>query len=485
MSVKSEAPTQEYSSAYANYVLFILLLNYVSDLWTRHVLNYLYAVDTDNEDRNFYSIRYATRLSATEYALLIGYGFSGTFVVVGLFMGRAADMYNRRNIIFLGSMVWSIAVGVMGLCNEFWQLLLTRLLLGVGQSFVTPASYSIIADYFPIEKRANANGMYASGVYIGSGAASLSMIFADIIGWRNTSYATAAFGFFCGVLLFTVKEPRRVAVKKMKMKEANDVSIQDIIRTIFQESQVKLLLAAAGTRYMAGYTITGFLPYMYNAEFPEYSTQYAISNAVICVAAGFLSSYAGGLISTMWRASGEAKADFYVMIIGCLLGCPFMAICCLSNNFSISVFVGLLGQTIFSECWFGPYVSALQRALPPEACGMSVAVVIFIGTFAGSLSSLVIGQIYDRLVDVGYGEACVRYLVLYATVIPYIASAVLFYLASTVEKSEKVSCNRISSFLFCRKHKSSPEEVRLLDSSSHEEFERENNGSRRPLTVYI
>lgn len=485
MPEKSRVSTEEYSSTYTNYVLFILVLNYVSDLWSRHVLNYLYAVDADVDDRTYISVSYDTDLSATEYGLLIGYGFSGTFVVVGILMGRAADIYNRRNIIFMGCMVWNVALALMGRCNNFWQLLLTRLLLGVGQALCAPASYSMIADYFPVGKRANANGIYASGVYIGSGAASISMIIADSIGWRNTSYATAAFGIFCGFLLFTVKEPRRAKGKDIKKGEGNDMSMQDTIRIIFKESQVKFLLAAAGTRYMAGYTITGFLPYMYNAEFPEYSAQYSIANAVICVTAGFFSSYAGGKLSEVWLAAGEPKAEFNVMIIGCLLGCPFMVICCLAQNFSVSVFVGLLGQTIFSECWFGPYVSVLQKNIPPEACAMSVAVVIFIGTFSGSLSTLLIGQLYDRLLEFGYDEACVKYIVLYATVIPYLASAVLFYLASTVTMKETFTCHKFSKSLCQKWASSTTEHARLIRSSSHQDLERRGDEISSPATVYI
>lgn len=66
-------------------------------------------------------------------------------------MGRAADVYNRKLIIFYGMVIWNVAIVGLGLSNNFAQLLLSRIVLGIGQSFGTSASLSMIADYFPPE----------------------------------------------------------------------------------------------------------------------------------------------------------------------------------------------------------------------------------------------------------------------------------------------------------------------------------------------
>lgn len=75
-------------------------------------------------------------------------------VIVGLFMGRAADKYNRKLIIFYGLVIWNVATICLGLSNDYIQLLLSRILLGIGEAFSMPASYSLIADYFPAESLA-------------------------------------------------------------------------------------------------------------------------------------------------------------------------------------------------------------------------------------------------------------------------------------------------------------------------------------------
>lgn len=72
-------------------------------------------------------------------------------MVFGFVMGRAADVYNRKLIIFYGMVIWNVAIVGLGLSNNFAQLLLSRIVLGIGQSFGTSASLSMIADYFPPE----------------------------------------------------------------------------------------------------------------------------------------------------------------------------------------------------------------------------------------------------------------------------------------------------------------------------------------------
>jgi MFS family permease len=80
-------------------------------------------------------------------------------------MGRAADSHNRKLIIALGCLIWSLATAGMGSSSAFWSLLTFRLLLGLGAAFSNPASYSMIADLFPPDQRPTANGMMTSKIH--------------------------------------------------------------------------------------------------------------------------------------------------------------------------------------------------------------------------------------------------------------------------------------------------------------------------------
>lgn len=64
-------------------------------------------------------------------------------------MGRAADIYNRKLILFFSALVWNFATVCIGLSSNFMQLLMSQILLGMAESSAIPASFSLIADYFP------------------------------------------------------------------------------------------------------------------------------------------------------------------------------------------------------------------------------------------------------------------------------------------------------------------------------------------------
>lgn len=73
-------------------------------------------------------------------------------------------------------------------------------------------------------------------------------------------------------------------------------------------------------------------------------------------------------------------------------------ICCLSGNFYVSMLCGLFMEYLVAECWFGPYMSALQSSLPPRVRGLGISVMMFSATFFGSLMSFAIGEWYGELV---------------------------------------------------------------------------------------
>ena len=151
----------------SRFVLYVLLLTYISNQWCRYLLNYLYAVPGSaaphGEAEAFASLRASVGLTDEQYGVLAGYAFSVCYVGAGLLMGRAADTRNRRNIIVLGMVLWNGATVATGLSTSFAQLVGARVVLGIGEAFSAPASYSLIADYFPAEGRGEANGIYAFG----------------------------------------------------------------------------------------------------------------------------------------------------------------------------------------------------------------------------------------------------------------------------------------------------------------------------------
>jgi MFS family permease len=97
------------------------------------------------------------------------------------------------------------------MANNFIELVLARISVGVGEAVGLPASASIISDYFPKVKRSTAMSvLYLAppiGAFIGFVGGGL---IAEAYGWRATFWIAAMPGFVLAALAtFTVGEPRR------------------------------------------------------------------------------------------------------------------------------------------------------------------------------------------------------------------------------------------------------------------------------------
>ena len=110
-------------------------------------------------------------INDTQVALLHGFAFVIFYVSLGIPLGYLADRGNRKWLIVGSIGLWSVMTAACGLTRSFGQLFTARIGVGVGEAGLSPASYSVIADYFPPEKRAAAMGVYTLGIYLGSGLA--------------------------------------------------------------------------------------------------------------------------------------------------------------------------------------------------------------------------------------------------------------------------------------------------------------------------
>ena len=162
----------------------------------------------------------------TEMGLLLGLSFAAPFAILGLPAGYLVDRVSRRAIIGIGVVLWSAMTLSCGLAQTYWQFFLGRSGIGVGEAAITPASYSIFRDSFPIEKRGRAFGIFTAGNYIGAAAG--VMITGALAGlvnsgalksvpWLGTLHAwqavlviIGAVGIPLSLLAVTFREPPRL-----------------------------------------------------------------------------------------------------------------------------------------------------------------------------------------------------------------------------------------------------------------------------------
>jgi MFS family permease len=141
----------------------------------------------------------------------VGLAVALFYTLLGIPIAMIADRSNRTRIITIALVVWSAMTAVCGLAQNFWQLFLARLGVGVGEAGGVAPAYSLVADYFPSHQRARALGAYSFGVPIGSALGIvLGGVIASLIDWRTAFVAVGIAGILLApVFHLVVKEPPR------------------------------------------------------------------------------------------------------------------------------------------------------------------------------------------------------------------------------------------------------------------------------------
>jgi MFS family permease len=194
-------PRSEAPSAFERwYVLIVMCLVYAINIAARYVVTTV-----------FEPIRLELHLTDAGAAFLTGVPLALFYVAFGIPIAWLADRSNRRNIVAASLIIWSGFTVFCGLSQTYWQLLLGRIGVGVGEAGATPPSNSIVSDYFTAERRPMALSIMTLGAPIGAWlGADLAGAVAQAFGWRAAFFALGAPGMLLGVLVFlTVREPRR------------------------------------------------------------------------------------------------------------------------------------------------------------------------------------------------------------------------------------------------------------------------------------
>src|ERR1700726_2782091 len=156
-------------------------------------------------------IRQELRLSDSGIAFLTGVALALFYVTVGIPIAALADRANRRNILTIALAIWSGMTALCGLAQNYWQLLLARFGVGIGEAGGPPPSTSMLADKFPPARRPMALTIFALGACLGAWlGTSVAGEAAERSGWRAAFLVLGIPGLVVAAIVgLTVREPSR------------------------------------------------------------------------------------------------------------------------------------------------------------------------------------------------------------------------------------------------------------------------------------
>jgi len=372
-----------HSTAYPWLVVAILMVAYVLSFVDRQILNLLVG-----------PIRRDLGISDTQMSLLMGFSFAIFYTILGIPLGRLADRWNRRGLIAAGVVVWSVMTSLCGLARSYWQLFLLRIGVGVGEATLSPAAYSMIADYFPPERRATAISVYSMGIYLGSGIAfllgGLVIQFAvaqgtvtlplvgDIRPWQLVFFVLGGSGIVFSLAFLLVREPPRQGVGE----SGSLVPLRAVVAYLWRNRRT-VLCHNVGFAMIAfcSYGIGAWVPSFFIRTFNWKAGEVGIIYGLIVAVFGCLGILFGGWLTDRWLRQGLPDAALRVGLCAsgaAIAGNAFL----LADSGTLAAF--LLAPSVFALGMpFGAAPAAILAIVPNPMRGQTAAIYLFIVNLIG------------------------------------------------------------------------------------------------------
>jgi predicted MFS family arabinose efflux permease len=211
------------SRAYVWYALVVLALG--------NLLNYL---DRSVIFALFEPIKHDLHVTDTQLGWL-GSVFAIVFALGSLVAGVLSDLLPRRLVIAFGVAAWSGFTALGGAARSYLHLFTSRAMVGVTQSTYLPAAQALLADYFPQKGRAQAMGIFWSGLVLGGVLAVwLGGVLASAFGWRSALLLVGLPGVLFAGLLARLRDPwgRMRVAKPRPPRRKFELSVRNAVRAV-------------------------------------------------------------------------------------------------------------------------------------------------------------------------------------------------------------------------------------------------------------
>ncbi len=418
------SPAGYRSDRRAYYALFVLTIVYSFNFIDRQLLAILQE-----------SIKAELLLSDSQLGLLTGFAFALFYVTAGIPIARWADAGNRRNIVALAVFVWSFMTALSGFVQNYLQLLLARIGVGVGEAGGSPPSHSMISDLFPAERRASALGFYSTGVSIG-------ILFGflmggwlnEFFGWRVAFLVVGVPGILLALIVrFTLVEPRR-GLSEARGDNPEPVPVGDVVKLLWSRRSFRHMAWAGALSAFAGYSVANwsasFMIRSYGMSTGELGTWLALIIGV----GGAVGVFGGGLLADK-LARKDVRWYVWLPALAGVVSLPFAAGVYLVDNAYGSLLL-MIVPAIQSNVFLGNTLAISHSLVGLRMRAMASAILFFIfnlvGLGAGPWS---VGFLSDQLAP-SLGDESLRYAMLALVPLMVSLSALHFYLSSRHLKAD-------------------------------------------------
>lgn len=380
---------------YKNYLLGLLVLVSAISVFDRFV--FALALESIKQDLN---------LTDTQLGLMTGIAFAAFFAIAGIPIARWADRGNRITISALAVGMLGVMVSLCGVVSNFFQLLLVRSGIAVGEAGSVPPAQSLLADYFNRAERPRAMGIYFMSY-------PLSMIIGYLIGgwlieshgWRTTFLVLGVPALILALLVkLTLKEPRLSRPINVVFPPP---SLLVVSKALCRQRTYRILFIAFCVNYFFNMGVSQWLATFFIRSHHMTTSELGFWLALSYGLFGIIGNYLGGFYASNYAVNRE-KAQMR------------MVACLAAVNIFVGFFLYLSPSKPIALCFVamsalilsfgnGPIFAAMQSLVHDRVRSVSIALVFMFGNLIGfGLGPLALGFTSD-LLNPMFGQESLRY----------------------------------------------------------------------------
>lgn len=375
------APTSRAPAPGAVFALIVLtlmnMLNYV-DRWVPSAVKDLFKHDLGLTD------------AQTSWPLS---AFILVYMVASPIFGAMAERRSRRTLIAFGVAAWSLATAAAALAQGFTSLLIARAAVGIGEAAYATLAPSVLADFFPPERRNRVFTVFYVATPVGSALGFvLGGLLGEHFGWRTAFLAVGLPGLLVAALALLMKEPTRGAFDEAPPQP---VSWPQALRALAKNPTYLFTVA--------GYTLVTFATGGIADWFPTFLSRVrgmSLSEADLAIG---VSAVVGGLVGTaaggyLGDALARVTRHPYLAVSG-LAVLPAVALTSVALyvvQAPLAIVACVLVAQLFLWAYNAPVnallVNSVEPGLRARAFGLSI---LCIHLFGDVLSPPLIGLVSD------------------------------------------------------------------------------------------
>jgi len=360
-----------------------------------------------------------TELGAMEAALLL------SFTILAPLFGRLGDRYSRTRLMATAAVVWSIATGVtawvdrspvlppalqlhlpffgvLALSSLALGLCCVRAVVGVGESSYSTITPTLIADYFPLKRRATALGVFQAAIPMGFALGYvLGAVLAHYFGWRLAFMIVGLPGLIVSVFVWKLSEPQRGAHDAPPDKPAGGAG-QD--RPSWWHTTRQIFMTRDWLLSTAGYTALTFVlgafatwaTLMLARDKHMSETGAAVVLGVVSLVAGAAGTFGGGWIADRVVAK-RRNGYFLVCAVSSLLG-VIPAVIALVTHRPMFFLPAIFFAVVLLFVNNAPFHAILVNSVPPAIRASAMALnIVVIHACGDVISRFGVGKLSDSL----------------------------------------------------------------------------------------